>query len=286
MHLAKPYHMGRCARNLLLIKKIVFLFALSALSVCEAGEWIRTGPTTISFNGTIEIDELHRFQDVYKSTDKTIILNSGGGRMDAALDIGKELIKNKNLTAIVQGICASSCANYLFLAARNRIIDHGIVGFHGNWKAMISTAEFSEHMAAVEPIQRAKLLALHKEHVQDETVFLSKAGVSQALFDKTQKENDEGLYEVYLPGPIEFKKYGIRNVTGYQDLGRAKGFKVLFENGPDNNNAEDLKDLFRNEYTNASDKRKDEIRSLLKILNQKFPPHIDSESFISSVGVR
>ncbi|MGZ3769173.1 MAG: hypothetical protein ACXWRG_05890 [Bdellovibrio sp.] len=268
------------------LKWLLFLSLFSGWSLCHAGEWIRTGPTTISFHGSIEIDELRRFQDIYKPTDETIILQSGGGRMDAALDIGKVLIQNKKLTAVVQGICASSCANYLFLAAQIKIIDHGIVGFHGNWKAMVSRDDFNKHLALVEPVQRAQLLAFHNGRVQDESDFLSKVGVSQALFDRTQKENDEGLYEVYLPGPIEFEKYGIHHVIGAQDLSYAKGFKVLFENGPGINNAEDLKDKFRNEYVNASDKRKKEIEVVLKSLNEQFPPRMYSKSNVNAVGKR
>ena len=90
--------------------------------------------------------------------------------------------------------------------------------------------------------------------------------------------------QVNLPGPIEFERYGIHNVNGIQDLDRAKGLKVLFENGPNDNNVEELKVSFRSEYFNASEGRKVEIRAVLKTLNQKFPPPIVSDSSVRSVG--
>lgn len=258
---------------------------VSVGSGCEAGEWVRIDSKTISFKGTIEIEELRRFQEVYKPTDETIILNSGGGRMDAALDIGKILIQNKKLTAIVQGMCASSCANYLFLAAKNKVIDHGIVGFHGNWKAMVNVDTYNTHLAALEPVERAKMDAFHKQHVLAESEFLSKSGASQSLFDRTQKENDAGVYEVYLPGPLEFEKYGIHNVKGGQDLDFAKGLAVLYENGPNDNNAEELKQTLRKEFVSAPEKRKNQIRAALKLLNDQYPPQQTSAPQVSSPAV-
>lgn len=246
--------------------------------VCQAGQWIRINANIISFEGAIEIDELGRFQEVYRPTDEIIVLNSSGGRMDAALDIGRVLIQNRKLTAIVRGICASSCANYLFLAAKNKVIDHGIVGFHGNWKAMVNREDFSKHMSKVDPDKRASLLEFHCEHVQKEIAFLSSAGASQELFDRTQEENDSGLYDLYLPGPSVFKKYGIENVRGTQDLDQAKGFRILYDNGLNDNNSEDLKNLFRNEFQRATEKRKEEIRVLLASLNKQFPPRTISNS--------
>lgn len=262
------------------IKTIILYYFLMISVVCHAGEWARINGTTISFTGTIEIDELRRFQEIYKPTDEAIILNSGGGRMDAALDIGSLLIKNKKLTAIVRGICASSCANYFFLAAKNKVIDRGIVGFHGNWKTMINKEEFNKHMAELEPDKRVSLLDFHRQHVKKETAFISNIGVSQELFERTQKENDAGLYEVYLPGPSIFKKYGIENVKGYQDLDRIKGLKLLYDNGLHDNNSEDLKNIFRNEFQSATEKRKDEIRILLAYLNKQFPLQTTSNSMV------
>lgn len=112
----------------------------------------------------------------------------------------------------------------------------------------------------------------HNEYVLAEAKFLAKAGVSQALFDRTQKENDTGVYDVFLPGPTEFKKYGIRNVSGIQNLDSFKSFKAIYQNGPDDNNAEELMQTLRVEYSEATDQRKDQIRASLKLLNERFPP--------------
>ncbi len=216
-------------------KVFIFIIASTISSLGYAGEWVRISPTAVSFSGQIEKDELSRFLKVYKPTDETLTLNSSGGHMGAALDIGSLLIKNKNLAVVVQGMCASSCANYLFLAGHAKKIDHGIVGFHGNWKAMVATDKFKKEAQSIAPEQRYDILAYHGQKVRQESDFFSKAGVDQSLFDKTQKENDDGLYDIYVPGPNIFEKYGIHDVIGAQDMSVMKewaGTKVLFDSGP------------------------------------------------------
>ncbi len=219
-------------------KTISVLFAMVVCSLCHAGEWIRISPTAISFDGDIEEDDFSKFQNIYKPTDETLILNSTGGRMDAALDIGSTLVKNKSLTVVVRGICASSCANYLFLAGHTRRIEHGIVGFHGDWKAMVASDNFKKELLSVAPESRAQLLAFHAQRVRQESEFLSQTGADQSLFDKTQKENDEGLYDLYVPGPRMLESYGIHGVIGSQDMDVVSKnwptLKVLFDNGPAN----------------------------------------------------
>jgi ATP-dependent protease ClpP protease subunit len=203
-------------------------------SVCRSGEWSRTSPTSIAFHGEIEKDELSRFMAIYQPTDETLIVDSTGGHMASALDIGKILINNKNLTVIVRGVCMSSCANYLFLAGQTKVMDGGLVGFHGNWKAFYQSEKFKNEAAAVEPVLRAKLLAWHQQKVAEESEFFSRTGADQSLFDKTQKENDDGLYDAYLPGSGVFAEYGIRNVIGHQNVQAAEKyarFKFYYDNG-------------------------------------------------------
>lgn len=216
-------------------KSLAFFMAITAMgSSCLAGEWSRTSPTELTFFGEIQKDELSKFQKIYRPTDQTFVVNSPGGNMDAALSIGQILIANKNLTIVVHGICASSCANYFFVAGNKKIIDHGIVGFHGNWKAMFQSEKFEKEASMIAPELREKLLAFHKERVRDETAFLSKAGVLQDLFDKTQLENDEGIYDIYLPGPTLFERFGIKNVRGAQDLAVVKSYpqaKIYYDSG-------------------------------------------------------
>lgn len=77
-------------------------------------------------------------------------MDSGGGDAEAGLAIG-EFIAKANVDIEVQGICVSSCANYIFTAGRNKILNKGIVGYHGNITALfnsITTEDFVAQMKA------------------------------------------------------------------------------------------------------------------------------------------
>lgn len=70
---------------------------------------------------------------------KELVIDSLGGSVPAGLTLG-EWIARHDLTVTVNSVCASSCANYVFLAARRkRVLDGGIVAWHGsaeqkNWR--------------------------------------------------------------------------------------------------------------------------------------------------------
>ena len=60
-----------------------------------------------------------------------IVVDTGGGEVDAGLDMA-DAIAARQATVIVDGICASSCANYLLPASSRRVIStNGVLAFHG-----------------------------------------------------------------------------------------------------------------------------------------------------------
>ena len=87
-----------------------------------SGEWTQISSDTLSFKGGINEDELEKFNQNFNSNIKKIIVDSGGGLADAGLSIG-EIIAKSNVDIEVQGVCMSSCANYLFTAGKNKIIN-------------------------------------------------------------------------------------------------------------------------------------------------------------------
>jgi len=61
----------------------------------------------------------------------TIVVNSGGGDVIPALKMAA-LIRARNLRVAVDGACVSSCADYLFIAARRQVVlTHSVVLWHG-----------------------------------------------------------------------------------------------------------------------------------------------------------
>ncbi len=62
----------------------------------------------------------------------SIRINSGGGITDEAMKIGLWIFDHE-LDVIVDELCFSSCANYIFTAGKNKIIEKdAIVGWHGS----------------------------------------------------------------------------------------------------------------------------------------------------------
>lgn len=209
----------------------------------HAGEWKRTSPHTIIFTGEITKDDVASFHRIYQYTDTTLILNSTGGLIEPALTIAETLIKNNKLETVVQGLCASSCANYLFLAGNTRRIDRGVVGYHGNMRAYFESEKFRDDIGQIDPKIVAERLPKLQKIKEREAAFFAAANVPQDIFARTQAENDAGLYDIYAPGPNAFLKYGIRNVVGEQDsalirsIAENEKIKIRYDNSSDTGTA-------------------------------------------------
>ena len=104
----------------------------------RAGDWTAVSKDTLSFQGSIESSELDKFSQVFNSDVTKIIVDSGGGDAEMGLAIG-EIIAKANVDIEVQGICVSSCANYIFTAGRHKVLNRGIVGYHGNITAFLNS---------------------------------------------------------------------------------------------------------------------------------------------------
>jgi hypothetical protein len=86
---------------------------------------------TLCFKGMIKPQsELVR---VLKTSNvSTLVINSSGGYAEPALDAAL-IIYQKNIDVYVDGVCGSSCANYIFLAGRYKFVTkNSTVFWHGS----------------------------------------------------------------------------------------------------------------------------------------------------------
>lgn len=204
------------------IKMSVLLIFMA--SNAFAGDWTVISKDVLSFKGNIEGSELAKFKNIFNSDIKKIIVDSGGGDAEIGLQIG-EIISSANIEIEVQGICVSSCANYIFTAGKHKILNKGIVGFHGNMTAMFNSISKDDLIAQMKSsgMSEQGAMAVYNHYLNEilpkEKHFYESLGVSQALFDRTQR-NDKGMgsgtYSALLPKPATFEKYGIHNVDGEQ----------------------------------------------------------------------
>jgi len=102
-----------------------------------AAEMIRTRGTkssldTISITGEIKLSDADKFRDIAITSKRAnVFLNSPGGKLTPALEIGR-IIRIKGFYTVVQtNRCVSSCALIWIAGKKRSILDHGSVGFHG-----------------------------------------------------------------------------------------------------------------------------------------------------------
>lgn len=84
----------------------------------------------IGFTNTAGYDKLIRLAE--QDNISELAITSPGGNVFWGIKIG-EIIYENGWDVHVRGLCLSSCANYVFPAGRNKVIeDGGIVGWHGS----------------------------------------------------------------------------------------------------------------------------------------------------------
>ena len=209
------------------------------------GTFVRLDKNTLKFEGRIERGTYAKYLEAIDDEVKTMIINSSGGDTYDGVRIGLDMAK-RNIDVIVDGMAGSSAANYLFTAGKSKIICRGFVGFHGNAGAVKdkkALARSIRALAAKAGASREQIAKTLQEamKVKDKTIklekeYFTKLGISQKLFDVTQKES-KGLapelnlkFEFLLPSAKTMEKFGIRNVEGRQDVELAErlGLSVIY----------------------------------------------------------
>lgn len=206
------------------MKLVCSLICYFYLAIAYGGEWTVVTNNTLSFKGPIESSEFDKFKQVFSSDITKIIVDSGGGDAEVGLAIGG-LIAKADIDVEVQGICMSSCANYIFTAGRNKILNRGIVGYHGNMTALVNSIgkEGLINQMKQNGLSEQQATDFYNYYINEvlphEKAFFSGLGISQDLFDRTQRDDKGmgfGVYSALLPKHATFEKYGIHNVTGEQ----------------------------------------------------------------------
>lgn len=94
---------------------------------------VRIDAKTLKISGPIFESMFRHINDVLTPQTSIIQIDSEGGDTAEALNIA-ELMKARKIELVVDGVCLSSCANYLFVAAETRkILSGSVVGWHGGY---------------------------------------------------------------------------------------------------------------------------------------------------------
>lgn len=121
---------------------VVLLFLSSQVSAADLTLEIEGTPNFFRLDGPIESGDLQRLKDVYSSIEdepdsefpwastSTLIVNSPGGSLGEALNLGRWLRENRFSVLLPEdGKCFSACV-YLLASGLNRYPSLGAVGVH------------------------------------------------------------------------------------------------------------------------------------------------------------
>lgn len=169
---------------------------------------------TIEYTGEISDAQNARFKELLDSNFEritSISITSGGGNINAGMDLAEIIFKNQ-LDIIIPTFCFSSCANYLIPAASNKTFGtNAVIGWHGDaasarWRdadidAMVSSLTGKE--------KQAEWLALRAHYNQI---------IEQA------KERETALYKKWRVNP-DIMRLGLKgNVKDAVLANKARGW--------------------------------------------------------------
>ena len=125
-------------RALIQMKQIIALTVLLfAFCGSASAGWSRVSDDQIRLDGHIDRDSYDEYMKIAKDGYKELLLNSGGGYPSITLAIAEDVIK-RNPMIVVDGVCISSCANYLAIAGAKLVIKCGsAVGWHGGLGSVV-----------------------------------------------------------------------------------------------------------------------------------------------------
>jgi hypothetical protein len=161
----------------------------------------------IVFKGRIEGASAAKFRELLREPGVSrLVITSGGGLVDAALDMA-EAVFDHGLDVEVPQSCLSSCANYVFPAGRKKRLGHArAVGWHGNMAHVLHLQQSGQARWSEPEMEDAKRLA------RREQAFFQRIGVDGFVcwFGKIAPHDVE---EFYALSPQDMARFGIADVT-------------------------------------------------------------------------
>ena len=168
------------------------------------------------------IDEARNRQflsTIAKHSVKRLVITSVGGEVKAAIALGQWVFQ-QGLSLEVDGYCLSSCANYVFPAARHKTIRKGaVVAWHGNYHHLQHTGLWHDDVSLrMERHGEDRGTAVHyvRDQVQRlvrlERDFFTQIGVNQRLC-WIGKMPPYSVPNYYFLSVQDMKRFGVDSVT-------------------------------------------------------------------------
>jgi hypothetical protein len=189
----------------------------------------------LCFQGLINKVSATQAIEILKSKPvKTLVISSPGGSVLYALDMA-EYIQAKKIDIVINRVCVSSCANYLFLAARYKYVTEGsFVGWHGgpekNLKKVrkrvkrlrkrelkenpqtVFNESLDEYMVLWENDLERQRKLLARAGVSDDLLYVSVTGAQAVFLKKIIAEHKKSM--IFVPGPEDLSgHYSVKGLV-------------------------------------------------------------------------
>lgn len=182
---------------------------------------------TIYYTGEITAQQNKiLFQNLEGKTIQRMQITSSGGEVDAAIRLGLWIYAH-DIDVVVNDLCLSSCANYIFTAGKTKTIRKGaVVAWHGNYRHLLETGLWKDEIP----------LRMHK-YGEDRNTALGRiqmqvqrlVALEDAFFRQTRingyicwfgKMPPHNVPDFYTLSREEMEKFGLTNVSvprNYED---------------------------------------------------------------------
>lgn len=177
----------------------------AAVAACAAGSGVRTAGSTLCFTGDIDRASAARAEALMADRGLTaFVIHSDGGEVTAALRLARTL-RARGLPLIVTRRCISSCANFLFPAARTKAVaPNSLVIFHGG----IAPGAFGGLFGGGE----------ERELLAQTSAFFREIGVDGSItydppYRRDPRSGVRSLAEEWTATPQALRRHGVTGLT-------------------------------------------------------------------------
>jgi hypothetical protein len=193
-------------RHRVAIPALLWLCAGVAQAQSPPAATVEASGDAVVFKGRISADAVARFKALLQDSGITrLVITSAGGSVAAALDMA-DAVHDRQLDIEVPAACLSSCANYIFPAARRKVVGRlGAVAWHGNITHVLYLQQSGQANWSESEIRSARELA------RREAEFYRRIGVDGYVcwFAKIAPYNVDDFY--YLSRE-DMQRFGIGEV--------------------------------------------------------------------------
>jgi hypothetical protein len=182
----------------------------------------KVSDTTISIVGFIGVGSAGAFAALVDDKVRVVKISSEGGSTQDAITIAEE-IERRRLNVLVDGVCLSSCANYIFVAARQKLTKPGsIVAFHGGHTH--KPYRVGESQLSLENKNRMLIRehALYMRKGVSLDLIVYSGQITDGITDSDGKLLLPSVYSLWAPSKAELKRLGIDGVDNFSDFENTK----------------------------------------------------------------